>query len=249
MSDQATRRHVALLAPLPLEMDAVIAAFDLESSSADSTQWTGRCGGSAVSAWRIGMGPPVARTATELLFDNSRSAGEAIDHVMVVGICGGLDPALEVGTVLIPETVVDLASGAAYPHFPPGDPARSGSLVTTQEVTFDPELSRRLAAEGALGLDMETSAVAEICELRGCPWSVYRCISDRYIDGLLDPRIVALTGSDGAIDLDALTRLLAAEPELIPRLERLANDSVLAARRAAEAAVSGCLALDATGGR
>jgi len=150
--------------------------------------------------------------------------------------------------VLTPELVVDLASGATFHHHPPGDPTRSGSLVTTEEVTFDPELSRRLAAGGALGLDMETSAVADVCEARGCPWSVYRCISDRYVDGLLDPRVVALTGSDGEIDLDALGQLLADEPALATRLERLGHDAELAARGAAEAAVRGCLTLDAIAG-
>jgi uridine phosphorylase len=163
---------------------------------------------------------------------------------MVVGICGGLDPELPVGTVLSPERVVDVATGAAYRHHPPGDAPLVGTLVTSEEVTFDDDLSRRLADQGALGVDMETSAVAEACEALGCPWSVYRCISDRYVDGLLDARVVALTGTDGSVDLDALTRLLADDPALVPRLERLGNDAALAARLAAEAAVRGCLALD-----
>jgi hypothetical protein len=247
--DEPTPTHVAVLAPLPLELDAVVAAFGLQSTDGEPLLWTGRCGGSSVSARRIGMGPAAARSATAQLLDDPPPRVGAVDHVMVVGICGGLDPALEVGTVLNPELVVDLRSGATFPHHPPGDVPLSGTLVTTEEITFDPDFSRRLAADGALGIDMETSAVAEVCELRGCPWSVYRCISDRWVDGLLDPRVVALTGSDGQIDLDLLTRLLAEEPELAARLERLGHDAELAARRAADAAWRGCLAMDAaTGG-
>ena len=56
---------------------------------------------------------------------------------------------------------------------------------------------------------------------------------------------MALTASDGSIDLDGLTRLLGEEPELAPRLEQLAEDSVLAARLAAEDAARACVALDA----
>jgi len=245
VSDESTRRHVAVLAPLPLELDAVITAFGLEPADAEPLLWTGRCGRSYVSARRIGMGPAAARAATSQLFEESLTHYRVVDHVMVVGICGGLEPDLAVGTVINPELVVDLASGATFHHHPPGDRARSGSLVTVEEVTFDPELSRRLGADGAQGLDMETSAVAGVCEHRGCPWSVYRCISDRYVDGLLDPRVVALTGSDGEVDLDTLTRLLAEDPGLATRLERLGHDAELAARLAAEAAVDGCLALDA----
>jgi hypothetical protein len=92
---------------------------------------------------------------------------------------------------------------------------------------------------------MESSAVAEVCEARGCPWSVYRSIGDRIFDGLLDERIVAATNPDGSGDMAAIGRLLAAEPALAQRLERLSQDTTRAARLAAEAAVRGCLALDA----
>jgi len=86
--------------------------------------------------------------------------------------------------------------------------------------------------------------VAEVCEARGCPWSVYRCIGDRYFDGLLDERIVAATNPDGSGDTDRITQLIAAEPELAVKLGQLARDTTMAAGRAAEAAVRGCLALD-----
>ena len=92
---------------------------------------------------------------------------------------------------------------------------------------------------------MESSAVAEVCSAQGCAWSVYRCIGDRHFDGLLDERIVALTNPDGSGNLDELRRLMAEDPGLAGKLERLSHDSALAARLAAEAAVRGCLALDA----
>jgi hypothetical protein len=44
--------------------------------------------------------------------------------------------------------------------------------------------------------------------------------------------------------MGALERLLAAEPEVAAKLERLAVDTTRAAGLAAEAAVRGCLALD-----
>jgi nucleoside phosphorylase len=52
-------------------------------------------------------------------------------------------------------------------------------------VSLDPELSQRFLQDGCLGVDMESSAVAEVCEAQGCPWSVYRCIGDRQFDGSL----------------------------------------------------------------
>jgi uridine phosphorylase len=163
---------------------------------------------------------------------------------MIAGICGGLDPDLEVGTVLNPEVVVEHTTGNTYRHTPPGDLPRVGKLVTTEGVSLDADLSRRFFEDGFLGVDMESSAVAEVCEARGCPWSVYRCIGDRHFDGLLDERIIAMANPDGSGNRAEIERLLAAEPELVTKLERLSHDSALAARLAAEAAVRGCRALD-----
>ena len=229
-------RHVAVLAPMPLEMQAITTAFRLTESGG---RWSGRVGGSQVTAIHIGMGPALTRAAVSRLLDEG-----GVDHVMNAGICGGLDPDLPVGTLINPETIVLHSTGARYRHHPPGDAPLAGTLVTTDEVTFDVELSERLFREGCIAVDMESAAVAEVCEARGCPWSVYRCIGDRHFDGLLDPRIVAMTNPDGSGNPAEIGRLLAAEPDLRAKLERLAADSTNAARLAAEAAVRGCLALD-----
>jgi hypothetical protein len=111
-------------------------------------------------------------------------------------------------------------------------------------VTLDPALSRRFWEDGCLAVDMESSAVAEVCEANGCPWSVYRCIGDRHFDGLIDERLLALTNPDGSGNVPELERLIASEPDLAAKLDRLTRDTTMAARLAAEAAVRGCLALD-----
>jgi len=245
MPNDPARRRVVVLAPMPLEMHAIVKAFGLGPlGDADDAPWSGPVGTSTVTAVHIGMGPAVTRVAVARLLDETLPDHAPVDHVMIAGICGGLSPALEVGTVLNPESVVDYASGASYRHTPPGDAPQAGKLVTTEEVMLDRELSRRFLEDGCLGVDMESSAVAEVCEAHGCPWSVYRCIGDRSFDGLLDERIVALTNPDGSGDRAAIERLIASEPELAVKLERLNHDTALAARLAAQAAVRGCVALD-----
>ena len=240
-----TDRHVVVLAPMPLEMDAIVTAFGLSpTSDAKGAPWTGNVGNSHVTAIHIGMGPPLTRAALTRLFDESSPDHFHVDHVMIAGICGGLDPDLEVGTLINPEIIIEHSSGAAYRHTPPGDAPQSGKLMTTEGVTLDHGLSQRFLEEGCLGVDMESSAVAEVCEAHGCPWSVYRCIGDRWLDNLLDARFVALTNPDGSGQTAEISRLIAAEPELAVKLERLSSDTTRAARLAAEAAVRGCLALE-----
>jgi adenosylhomocysteine nucleosidase len=237
-------RHVVVLAPMPLEMDAIVAAFGLSpTADAKGAPWTGRVGDSDVTAIHIGMGPPLTRVATNRLFDPTGPEHKTVDHVMIAGICGGLDPLIAVGTIVNPEFVVDFTSGVSYRHSPPGDSPQAGRLMTTEGVTLDPQLSARFLQEGCIAVDMETSAVAEVCEAHGCPWSVYRCIGDRHFDGLLDERIFAATNPDGSGNRAEIERLMASDPDLLAKLEQLGRDTTMAARLAAEAAAQACLEL------
>jgi len=115
--------------------------------------------------------------------------------------------------------------------------------MTTEGVTLDSQLSADYLAQGCIAVDMETSAVAEVCEAHGCPWSVYRCIGDRHFDGLLDERILAATNPDGSGNMGEIERLIASDPGLVAKLEQLSHDSALAARLAAEAAARACVEL------
>lgn len=243
MPSQRAQRHVVVLAPMPLEMDAVVTAFGLSRvNEADEPPFTGSVGTSDVTAIHIGMGPTLTRAATSKLFSGSFPG--PVDHVMISGICGGLDPDLPVGTLINPEFVIEFASGAVHRHTPPGDAPLAGKLVTTENASLDVDLSRRFFEDGCIGVDMETSAVAEICEAHTCSWSAYRCIGDRYFDGLLDRSIVDATNPDGSGNRAEIRRLIDSDPSLAGRLERLSRDTALAARLAAEAALRGCIALD-----
>lgn len=230
---------------MPIEMDAIVTAFGLKpTGDAKGAPWSGEVGSSQVTALHIGMGPALTRAATTRLLDETAQAHLPVAHVMIAGICGGLDPAVEVGTLINPEIVIDRTSGNSYEHHPPGGAPRAGKLMTTETVSLDLDLCRSFLDEGCLGVDMESAAVAEVCEARACPWSVYRCIADRPFDGLLDERIVAATNPDGSADEAEILRLIAADPELAENLGRLGRDAMGAARLAAEAAFRGCVALD-----
>src|SRR5579862_9864735 len=148
-------RRVVVLAPMPLEMDAITTAFGLSpTSDAKGAPWTGRVGESEVTAIHIGMGPPLTRAAVNRVLDEG-----GVDHIMNAGICGGLDPELPVGTLINPEVLVLQSTGGRYLHKPPGDVPLSGMLTTAEEVTFDIGLSKRLFAEGFIAVDMESAAV------------------------------------------------------------------------------------------
>jgi adenosylhomocysteine nucleosidase len=221
--------RVAFLTAMDLELRPLVRPLALQRSG---SRWSGRLGQVDVVATVIGVGPPAARRVTESVL-----ASGDIDRVIVVGVAGGVDPALSIGDVVVPALVVDRATGAAHPPAPLGDRVGSGTLLTCEEAIFDMTIISVLPADGVVAVDMETAAVAEVCEARGVPWSVFRGISDRPADGLVDARVAALARPDGSPDLPAVARYVAARPWVVPKLARLGRDLKKATTAAAGAAV------------
>jgi hypothetical protein len=93
-----------------------------------------------------------------------------------------------------------------------GDLPPRGRLVTSDRLVTGLDEAAELKQSGVVGLDMETAAIAAVCERRGCPWSVFRAISDRVSDGTTDPAVLALAGPDGRGDARAVARYLLARP-------------------------------------
>ena len=77
-----------------------------------------------------------------------------------------------------------------------------------------------LRASGVVSLDMETAAIAALCERRGIPWSVFRVISDRATDGSVDEEVFESRNMDGTPNNEAIERFFAEHPE---RVEAMAS--------------------------
>jgi adenosylhomocysteine nucleosidase len=198
----------------------------------------GRAGRATVTAAVIGVGPPAARRSTERLLD---AAG--FDHVVVSGIAGGVGARGAVGALVTPAEVEDLSTGRRFTPATIGHHVPSGVLSTTAELIVDEGAVAALAGRGVVALDMETAAVAEVCEQRARPWSVFRVVSDRPEDGLLDHGVFELLEVDGTVNVTRALRYVLAKPARLRPLARLARDAGDAARRAAGAAVGASAAL------
>ena len=73
-------------------------------------------------------------------------------------------------------------------------------------------------SRGVVSLDMETAAIAKVCDERGVAWSVVRAISDRAGDGTVDAEIAGLTHPDGTANPAAVARYLVRHRGALPRL-------------------------------
>ena len=113
-------------------------------------------------------------------------------------------------------------------------------MWTTNGLTTKTADLAALRAQGVVSLDMETAAIAELCEARGIPWSVFRVISDRASDGTVDEEVFRLSNQDGTPNPEAIARYMEEHPERLPVLAQMAEDAKLATRTAVEAAISAC---------
>jgi nucleoside phosphorylase len=225
---------VAVLAPMRPELRAVVAACSLTRRAEDGPY----SHGGAVGPWSVragitGIGPARAREATSRML-----AAGPLDHVMVVGIAGGLDPALPVGALLVPERVRLHPDGPEYHSHPLAGRRAEGGLMTTDGLLSDDDQWQPILQSGYGAVDMEAAGVAEVCEAAGVPWSVYRGISDRPDEHMVDQAVYALSKPDGSADLLAVGKFLARDPRRTKMLAHLNRCVALAARVAAEAAGS-----------
>jgi hypothetical protein len=111
-----------------------------------------------------------------------------------------------------------------------------GKLVTHDDFDMGPDEANALIADGFIAVDMETSAVAAVCEKRGVPWSAVRAISD--LVGVTPGDVIDLANPDGTPNIGASLKYLVTKPGRIPYLVRLGRDSVRAANGAAASAAN-----------
>jgi adenosylhomocysteine nucleosidase len=157
-----------------------------------------------VSVHVSGVGRWRARRATEQLLRASRP-----ELVIAAGFCGALVPALRIGDIVT-----------------------SPRIITVDHLVTDPAEKRRLG-ESHAAVDMESSAVAEVCAAHGVPFRAVRAVSDT-VDSALSPELVRLL-TGGKVSVWRAGLALVRKPALLREFVRLGRDTKRAARNLADA--------------
>jgi adenosylhomocysteine nucleosidase len=171
-----------------------------------------------------GMGGALAALAARRLVD----AG--VSGLMSFGLAGGLDPSLRAGCVVLPCEVIS-RDGSRFITADSWRRRVSAQVAKARDVAAGKLLSSstvigtvadKAAAfrdTGAVAVDMESLAVAEIAAAHGLPFVALRVIVDTAADVL--PRAVVATGALGRVSIRRLIGGLAAAPMEIAALLRL----------------------------
>ena len=163
--------------------------------------------------------------------DNLRALVPAGTQALVsFGVCGGLSPRLQVADLVFGTAVTNgtathradrqwfyrMAGRLTFPHH--GAPAYSTGLVGGDT----PAERHQLFSEyRTWTIDDESLAVASAATELGIPFAVIRSVSDDYLESV-PAAITNATNPDGSTNVDAILAALAADPELLLELPKVA---------------------------
>jgi adenosylhomocysteine nucleosidase len=227
---------IAFICAMPMELRPLVKKLKLTKTEIGGVPvHSGSIGERKVVAIVTGMGTKLAGEGTERLLD-----GMEVAEVVVVGITGAVDDETPIGTLILPEVVVNGATGAEYRPSPRAEGTPKGKMWTTEGLTTDQDTLAKLRSEGVVCLDMETAAIAELCQSRGIPWSVFRVISDRATDGSINEEVFHMANQDGTPNKAAVARYFLKHPTHVARMAELGKGAKLATETAADAAIRAC---------
>ena len=194
-----------------------------------------------------GPGRKNAARATEVLIDGHRPA-----RVVSAGFAGGLSSQLKRNDILIADRLLDTSGGADIPVCAvdgdqhdrqeclssPG--VHRGPLLTADHVVRLPEERKSLFQRyGALAVDMETFAVAEVCRRRQVAFSSIRVINDLADERLPHDVEHLLTQKTGAARLGAALGAVWQRPASFKDMYQLRENALIASGRLAQFLVEG----------
>lgn len=179
-------------------------------------------------ATRIGVSGARAAEARAIA---GRFAEEGVEALWSVGVSGGIDPRLKPGDVVV-ATSVRALGGSEWPTsrqlieaLPKADAPIFGALLGSDDIIQTTEEKARLfAATGALAVDMESHAVAQVASERGLPFLAIRAIADP-ADRALPPAAMNAVAPDGSTRVFQTLLECVRSPAQLPALIELGGQS------------------------
>jgi len=188
-----------------------------------------------------GAGPNLAAKATEVAIravTGAELSSSRLEAVVSTGYAGGLDPALQLGDLVIASQVLDFATGE---HFPCGDvagEATRGVVLSQDRIANDAREKQQLYVRtAACAVEMESSGVAARAKRAGLPFYCIKVISDTATESFaLD--LNRMRTEQGKVSRGKIMIYALGHPILVPGLLRLKRRTETSAQGLGEFLVS-----------
>jgi adenosylhomocysteine nucleosidase len=232
---------VGLVAALPEELRTLRRRLEaVRSSTSGGFRFDeGSLSGAAIVAVETGTGEASAAAGARALLDRFRVRG-----LVVLGLGGGLSPALGIGSLFVAERVVDERGPAPAPdarwseHLRRRTGARQATFFTASRPLATAASKRAawraLGGDGPALVDLETAAVARVAASRGVPYAALRAVGDAAEDTLPLP-FERFVDASGRIRRVALVAEALRRPRIVPGLLELHRRAAQCAERLADA--------------
>lgn len=199
--------RVGILAPMPQELDAVLADFDADRAELVAGRLFHRGEAESVDAVAVisGIGKTSVAATTTLLIERY-----CVERIVLIGVAGAVARELKVGDIVVATAALhhDLDASPVFPRYcvpslgverVPCDTAlsalaleaaqefadgsgarvRTGLVVSGDRFLEPAEIAElRERLPDALAVEMEGAAVAQVCAEAGVPCAIVRSISD-----------------------------------------------------------------------
>jgi adenosylhomocysteine nucleosidase len=162
-------KKVLIIAALPREISSLgWTRRELTAQNRTVTIWESE---HAIAAC-AGIGALCARIATDVAY---KAATADVSLIISAGLAGALSPDLCVADIVQPTVVTDGVDGLSISTARGG----FGTLITSGAIATHKE-KQSLARSGALAVDMEAFAVADVARVYGVPFIAIKSISDEF---------------------------------------------------------------------
>jgi adenosylhomocysteine nucleosidase len=195
---------IALVCALPIEISPFLDRCDKlrKYTGGDFTFRGGRLGEIRVVIVECGMGYARARRATQALID-----AHSPEWIVSTGFCGGLKPEVKQRQIVMANSIVDTHGQEVlidlHMESNPSAGLHVGRTVTADELVRTVEEKKNLAAQfDALAVDLESLAVAQVCQDAATKFMAVRAVSDD-LSADLPAEILSIIGATGTTRLGA----------------------------------------------
>lgn len=233
-SEDLAHADIGLVAALPIEVSAFMDRCEkVKRYKGNGLVFRGgRYDKIRIACVEGGMGFAKARTATQALIDAHSPA-----YILSVGFSGALHEELRFGDIVIANAIVDEHDQQLFLDLKmESDPQTGlhvGKLLTTDHIVRTAQEKRDLGAKyGALAVDLESLAVAQVCRDSKVRFMAVRVISDD-LTADLPPEILSVVGATGAVRIGAALGAIWKRPGSVAEMWKLRGHATTAATRLA----------------
>jgi adenosylhomocysteine nucleosidase len=211
------RARIAIVAAMERELAPITQGWSLSTLNVQNRSLICYEGGEIVAVFS-GMGCKRAEEAARAVAEKYRPMA-----LVSAGLAGALIRSLKVGNVVLPNVIIDAASGTEYRCNVGGEVIGGGVLVSNYEIAGRKAKPELVECFHALIVDMEAAGVAKVAMENDLGFRCVKAISDEFDFEM--PPLNDFVTPEGLVETGKLVRWTSVRPQYWPAMVALGRNS------------------------